>query len=313
LTAPSMKELAVSSQSGSSWKRDGKSYRCSGSTLSDLLMAERIRSILFEQHRANRVQVSLRLDANSFWSGSGSVPPSSWSSNVWIYILCAVALCGTVFAAGFTKQSSSPSLRTPHRVMMQLVSKWTANAKTAVVAHSHSHSDSVDADRGRVDTKHDGGGGAHRELTVNTSSPTPSSNSAEQFLLKTFESLGTPSFVTTKLIQSLRDDHCLTSIERLRHFDDADWRRHGLRQSHIAVVRTKLMDGDHFDDDTATTNRKGHGHHHDDDDDHHHDHDHHDDDLSFDDDDNGWNGNGNAAANTKHSENNESTTDFDDF
>ena len=34
LTAPSMKELAVSSQSGSSWKRDGKSYRCSGYTLS---------------------------------------------------------------------------------------------------------------------------------------------------------------------------------------------------------------------------------------------------------------------------------------
>ena len=252
-------------------------------------MAERIRSILFNEHRANAVAVSLKLDANSF--SAGSVPASSWSSNVWIYIFCAVALCGTV-AAGLTKQSSFP--RTPQDVLHQ-ISKWTG---------SHSAGSTA---------KWNGGGGdghgvsikgtADRELTVSTASPTK--NSAEEFLLKTFQDLGTPSFITTKYIKSLRDDH-VTSIERLRNFDDADWRRHGVKQGHIAVLRRKLMeDGDDENDgDGDRGNAQSAGDEEEDDDE-----------LSFDDDTDGWNGGGNdkGDGNGLQNENNESTTDFDDF
>merc|ERR1719150_2315941 len=129
-----------------------------------------------------------------------------------------------------------------------------------------------------------GGGGGNgmeetdRELTVNTAS-TP--NSAEQFLLKTFQDLGTPSFITTKYIKSLRDDH-VTSIERLHNFDDADWRRYGLKQSHIAVLRKKLssMENEQERADGKGKSKDTEDMLDDDDDD--------DDELSFDDDD-GWN------------------------
>merc|ERR1712032_1309594 len=136
---------------------------------------------------------------------------------------------------------------------------------------------------------HDGGAGTERELTVNTSSPNAgSTNSAEAFLLKTFESLGTPSFITAKYIKSLRDDH-VNSIERLRNFDEADWKRHGVKQSHIAVIRKKLMEDGHRETEDDE----------DDEDD--------DDELSFGDDD-GWDGtaksNDDDAA---HNEQNEST------
>ena len=110
-------------------------------------------------------------------------------------------------------------------------------------------------------------------------------------MLKTFQDLGTPSFITTKYIKSLRDDH-VTSIERLRNFDDADWRRHGVKQSHIAVLRKKLI---------SMENEEERGSAQDDDDDED------DDELSFDDDD-GWNAGGagtHTNDNGQHTENNE--------
>ena len=274
----------------------------------DMLMAERIRSILFSEHQANAVEVSLKLDANSF--SSGSVPASSWSSSVWIYILCAVALCGTV-AAGLTKQSSFP-YRNPQDLLQQ-ISKWTNSAGSEWGADTKNALKTIES----VD--------AERELTVNTSSSSTAagnrrtatnssgSNSAEQFLLKTFQDLGTPSFITTKYIKSLRDDH-VTSIERLHNFDDADWRRYGLKQSHIAVLRKKLnsMENEQERADGKGKSKDTEDMLDDDDDDDD------DDELSFDDDDE-WNAGG--ATKSKTGDNNdddngqhtESTTDFDDF
>jgi len=134
-----------------------------------------------------------------------------------------------------------------------------------------------------------------KDLNVNIS-PKPSTNSAELFLQKLFKNLGTPSFMTSKYIQSLKDDY-VTSIEQLREFDDGDWKRYGFKKNHIIMIKNKLRteDGDDEEEDDE-----------DDDED--------DDDLSFDDDD-GWNNDKNSndknAKTSKQAD--ESTTDFDDF
>eukprot|EP00488_Nonionellina_sp_1-RS-2012_P004349 TRINITY_DN9765_c0_g1_i1.p1 TRINITY_DN9765_c0_g1~~TRINITY_DN9765_c0_g1_i1.p1 ORF type:complete len:142 (+),score=40.22 TRINITY_DN9765_c0_g1_i1:123-548(+) len=75
-----------------------------------------------------------------------------------------------------------------------------------------------------------------KDLNVNTSSNVTKTNSAQEFLEKVFHAQGTPSFLTSKYIQNLKDDY-ITSVDQLREFDDEDWKRYGFKNNHIIVIK----------------------------------------------------------------------------
>merc|ERR1712154_129611 len=260
---------------------NAKMYTSLSLDKTDKLLAEKIRSTLLKEYKANKVDVSQKIDANSFSGSINTTDSWSFSSNSTLFILCAVVLCGGIIV-GFQKKFPFKY----QNVYSKLTDFNKNNAETSSFESiSIQKYNDKDAEQEAQE----------KDLNVNIP-PKPSTNSAELFLQKLFKNLGTPSFMTSKYIQSLKDDY-VTSIEQLREFDDGDWKRYGFKKNHIIMIKNKLRteDGDDEEEDDE-----------DDDED--------DDDLSFDDDD-GWNNDKNSndknAKTSKQAD--ESTTDFDDF
>merc|ERR1740123_1403069 len=138
-----------------------------------------------------------------------------------------------------------------------------------------------------------------RELTVQTGSPTNGgSNSAEVLVSRALRKLGTPSYQADQYFQTLRDDF-ISSVAQLREFDEVDWRQKGFKAEHIRAIQREL-NGDEAEAEAEETGGK--------------DGDEEDDDLDFDDDsDDGWDAKKSGKSQAQDKENNESTTDFDDF
>jgi len=177
----------------------------------DKLMAEKIRSILFDVYKANTVEVSQKVDANSFASLESD---SGWSSstNSTLFFLCAMVLCGGAFIASQKKFA------------FKYQSVYSNLKKRSSLPLQH---DAIDGEQ-------------ERELNVDTAA-SQTSSSAEQFLQSVFKELGIPSFITSKNFHSLRDAY-VTTVEQLRNFDDGDWKRHGFQAKHIEVIKNKLHD-----------------------------------------------------------------------
>eukprot|EP01084_Bolivina_argentea_P056696 103701_1 len=69
-------------------------------------MAEKIRSILLNKYRANSVDVSQKIDKNSYGNSDINNNANNWSwivNNSTLFILCFIALCGTIIV-GFQKK-----------------------------------------------------------------------------------------------------------------------------------------------------------------------------------------------------------------
>jgi len=188
-----------------------KIYVSASSTRQDKLMAEKIRSILFDVYKANTVEVSQKVDANSFASLESD---SGWSSstNSTLFFLCAMVLCGGAFIASQKKFA------------FKYQSVYSNLKKRSSLPLQH---DAIDGEQ-------------ERELNVDTAA-SQTSSSAEQFLQSVFKELGIPSFITSKNFHSLRDAY-VTTVEQLRNFDDGDWKRHGFQAKHIEVIKNKLHD-----------------------------------------------------------------------
>mmetsp|Transcript_15616 Transcript_15616/g.24698 ORF Transcript_15616/g.24698 Transcript_15616/m.24698 type:complete len:737 (-) Transcript_15616:472-2682(-) len=255
----------------------------------DKLMAEKIRSVLLSKYSANTVEVSQKIDANSF----GSIAPSSGSSFVssaTLLCLCVIVLAGGMVVAyrhKFTFANLGASL-----LWRQRLSRSKASNEENTTFDSITIDKALEPEQG---------------TELNVKSTHSNSNSAEEFLLRIFKELGTPSFVTSKHIQSLKDDY-ITTVEQLEEFDDGDWKRYGFQPKHVAVIKKKLHEEAGTEQAEVAAQREQDG----DDDDS---------ELTLSDD--GWN-NG-PERRGKHSErsgddnnkdrvnNNESMTDFDDF
>jgi len=273
----------------SGWSESESVFTSSSSSKQDKLMAEKIRSVLLSKYSANTVEVSQKIDANSF----GSIAPSSGSSFVssaTLLCLCVIVLAGGMVVAyrhKFTFANLGASL-----LWRQRLSRSKASNEENTTFDSITIDKALEPEQG---------------TELNVKSTHSNSNSAEEFLLRIFKELGTPSFVTSKHIQSLKDDY-ITTVEQLEEFDDGDWKRYGFQPKHVAVIKKKLHEEAGTEQAEVAAQREQDG----DDDDS---------ELTLSDD--GWN-NG-PERRGKHSErsgddnnkdrvnNNESMTDFDDF
>ena len=235
-------------------------------------MAEKIRSILLKEYKANKVDITQKIDENSF---SGSLNTSdrwSFSSNSTLFLFMAIVLCGGILV-GFQKKFPFKY----QDVYSKLTSKQNPNKIQSISIEQYSQQQNDQQ---------------HKDLNVGTSQKAKK-NSAETFLLSLFDNLGTPSFMFEKNIQKLKDDY-ISSIEQLREFDDGDWKRYGFKNSHIIMIKNKLQnDGDEND-------KSGHRD------------DSNDDDLTFDDDDDGWSNDKQSKTNNKQTDTSDFDDDFDD-
>eukprot|EP01083_Nonionella_stella_P184042 666817_1 len=235
----------------------------------DKLMAEKIRSVLLDKYRANNADVSQKMDANSFNSGIDIHSNWAFSSNSTLFIICAVVLCGGIMVGiqkkfPFKYHTAAVYTKLTHHIMKD---KSNTNEET----NHNFESISIQKQSNVNKTQNE------FELNVNTAN-TPK-NSAQEFLENVFKNLGTPSFITSKYIQNLKDDY-ISSIDQLREFDDGDWKRYGFKKNHIMEIKNKLQSYDDEDDE-----------------------------LTFDEDED----DDDETQNINQSENNDSTTDFDDF
>ena len=275
-------------------------------------MAEEIRSILLKEYRANKVDVSQKMDANSFADSGGSSSSWSFSSNSTLFILCAVVLCGGIII-GFQKKFPFKYQNVYSKL---LTNNNNNNNNDNIDNDNNDRNNEIDLETNNFKSKsidkysrngNESNNKNERELNVSSSPKTK--NSAEEFLQKVLKNSGTPSFITTKYIQNLKSDY-ISSIEQLREFDDGDWKRYGFKKSHIKIIKNKLNDDEDDDDDEEDNDQEQ-----DEDDDD-------DSELSDFSDDN-WNDNNKTnnvkkdnkklSKKSKSKNNNESTTDFDDF
>eukprot|EP01084_Bolivina_argentea_P183276 316284_1 len=203
----------------------------------DKLMAEKIRSVLLDKYRANNADVSQKMDANSFNSGIDIHSNWAFSSNSTLFIICAVVLCGGIMVGiqkkfPFKYHTAAVYTKLTHHIMKD---KSNTNEET----NHNFESISIQKQSNVNKTQNE------FELNVNTAN-TPK-NSAQEFLENVFKNLGTPSFITSKYIQNLKDDY-ISSIDQLREFDDGDWKRYGFKKNHIMEIKNKLQSYDDEDD-----------------------------------------------------------------
>eukprot|EP01084_Bolivina_argentea_P183277 316285_1 len=218
-------------------KHHRKLYLSSASRASDKLMAEKIRSVLLDKYRANNADVSQKMDANSFNSGIDIHSNWAFSSNSTLFIICAVVLCGGIMVGiqkkfPFKYHTAAVYTKLTHHIMKD---KSNTNEET----NHNFESISIQKQSNVNKTQNE------FELNVNTAN-TPK-NSAQEFLENVFKNLGTPSFITSKYIQNLKDDY-ISSIDQLREFDDGDWKRYGFKKNHIMEIKNKLQSYDDEDD-----------------------------------------------------------------
>ena len=207
-------------------------------------MAEKIRYVLLTEYKANIVDVSQKIDENSF--GNSMNENSGFSSNYILYIICAIVLCGGIIVG---VQKKFPF---KYAAVYSKLLPGNSNNNDNNIDHENSNFKSISIDKytkngndGNQTNKNDKN---ERDLKLSTNSPKSSPNSAEVFLQKVLKNIGTPSFITSKYIQNLKDDY-ISSIEQLREFDDEDWKRYGFKKSHITIIKNKLHNNDDDEDD----------------------------------------------------------------
>merc|ERR1712228_203956 len=97
-------------------------YISSSIDKTDKLMAEKIRSILLKEYKANKVDITQKIDENSFSGSLNTNDRWSFSSNSTLFVFMAIVLCGGILV-GFQKKISLQISRCLFKIDKQTKSK----------------------------------------------------------------------------------------------------------------------------------------------------------------------------------------------